>query len=117
MKTMGEINNAAADFYRQSINNSTDTADIEGGRYLFDGGLVAYINKDKGDDHMYTMGEFVGGVAFSLVEKGELAPSEATPTDVANVCYVLGSLIDRFRSERKGLTLEGISRYTVGGRV
>lgn len=114
MATMNTLKRAAADFYYQSQNNATGPANISGSQYLISNEYVTSPLDDSGD-HVYTIKEFVGGIAFSLVAKGDLAPSEATATDVANLCYALGGLVDRFSKER-GLTLEEIGGQTVGER-
>jgi hypothetical protein len=51
----------------------------------------------------YTIGEFVGAVAFALACRGDIPEEDASPTMVSNICFQIGRLVEREQAEIREL--------------
>jgi len=54
------------------------------------GGATCLVS---GVEHDMPLGEFVGGVAFTLANQGKIYEGDATPVSVSRLCFEIGKLV------------------------
>lgn len=90
MAVMNNIEKAALKFAKGNTDyldqvSSEDQYSVDMGT-----GMVEYYDCGEDDNPEISLGEFVGGVAFALVDQGRLHKSQATPALVSQIVFEVG---------------------------